>query len=431
MRILIFTPQFLPMLSGITFRVQMMTRYFVENHHHVTIVTTNPTTVSKFEVGPVCVDVLHLPAQPINKLLSGNQYNDLYQLKPLQSYEFLDTLCQDRHFDIIHCFGPDIMEPFIRVANNYNIAITMSYNTELVEFMQKSTSFNLNVCLFINRFCNFLLCVNKVPLIIGTSNESIRVNRQRNIITTNQRTALMLPVIDHDKFKPTTGRTGLFRSNVFKLIYCGRIAPEKEVTTLIHYMQHIKNAQLTIIGGGGDVDKCKELINRFDLQDTVQMIGKVDNHLLAEYYSAADAFVTASTCETCGFTTIEAMACGLPAIVYKAGGSIDLVQHETNGFYFTDRDSFISAVETLQSNQPLVVQMSRNAIKSVEQYSIQHSCEDLLNHYRQEIALKKPIPMKFKHRKYIIYIGNILFNFIYHVIVSIAKITKCPYSRSS
>ena len=416
MRILIFTPQFLPMLSGITFRVQMMIRYFVQNHHHVTIITTNPTTVSVFNVGSVCVDVYHLPSTPLNKLLSNNKYNDVYQHNPLQSYDVIDAICKKHKFDIIHIFGPDVVEPFIKVANKYHIAITMSYNTEMVEFFQTNTNCNLEIAIAFNKIFQFLHCVGKVPLILGTSNESIRVNKQRNIITKQQRTALMLPVIDHDKFTPTTGRKGLFRSNVFKLIYCGRVAPEKEVTTLIQYMKHIKNAQLVVVGDGGDVAVCNELIEELNLQADVRMVGKVDNHLLAEYYSAADAFVTASTCETCGFTTMEAMACGLPAIVYRAGGSIDLVQHENNGFHFTNAESFGAAVETLQSNQPLRVQMSRNAIDSVAKYSIQRSCDDLLNIYRQEIASRKHISIKFKYRKYILHISNIVMNLMYQII---------------
>ena len=39
---------------------------------------------------------------------------------------------------------------------------------------------------------------------------------------------------------------------------------------------------------------------------------------LAEIYSAADVYVNAGVEETMGLTTVEALACGIPVVVYNA-----------------------------------------------------------------------------------------------------------------
>lgn len=57
-------------------------------------------------------------------------------------------------------------------------------------------------------------------------------------------------------------------------------------------------------------------------------IGKVGNmERLAEIYSACDIYVNASREETFGMTTLEAIACGVPVIVYK-GTACEEVFHE-------------------------------------------------------------------------------------------------------
>ena len=45
-----------------------------------------------------------------------------------------------------------------------------------------------------------------------------------------------------------------------------------------------------------------------------------DARCLAGIYTAADVFVNTSVEETMGMTTVEALACGTPAIVYNATG---------------------------------------------------------------------------------------------------------------
>ena len=49
MKILISTPQFLPILNGVTFRVKMMTDYFTKMGHQVIIITPNKLCDKKYK----------------------------------------------------------------------------------------------------------------------------------------------------------------------------------------------------------------------------------------------------------------------------------------------------------------------------------------------------------------------------------------------
>ena len=73
------------------------------------------------------------------------------------------------------------------------------------------------------------------------------------------------------------------------------------------------------------VGKCEDVPSRPNLK----CIGFTANvNELIELYSAADALVNASSAETFGLVTVEAMACGTPVVAFDNSGSSELVSAE-------------------------------------------------------------------------------------------------------
>lgn len=72
---------------------------------------------------------------------------------------------------------------------------------------------------------------------------------------------------------------------------------------------------------------------------------------LAELYSAADVFVNPTWEDNFPSTNLEALACGIPIITYKTGGSIESVCPET-GFIVEKGDihGLVTAIETIRKN---------------------------------------------------------------------------------
>jgi glycosyltransferase involved in cell wall biosynthesis len=57
-----------------------------------------------------------------------------------------------------------------------------------------------------------------------------------------------------------------------------------------------------------------------------------DDITLSHLYSAADVFVLPSLQESLGYTVMESMACGTPAVAFRQGGVPDLIDHQLNGY---------------------------------------------------------------------------------------------------
>lgn len=105
----------------------------------------------------------------------------------------------------------------------------------------------------------------------------------------------------------------------YRFISIGRLVKEKKFDILIKaFHQSFKdsvNIKLFIIGDGEEYYKLKRLVNQLGMQEKIILFGFQERNTTANLLSKSDVYVSASSFETFGVPTIEAMACGLPVIV--------------------------------------------------------------------------------------------------------------------
>lgn len=132
--------------------------------------------------------------------------------------------------------------------------------------------------------------------------------------------------IDTEVFVPSksTLRDRLGLNGKFVMIAVASVwIPEKGLNDYIKLSNMLKNdEQLILVGITTEIKK--------ELPSNILAIAKISNQKeLAEYYSMSDVLLNLSYQETFGLTTIEAMACGTPAIVYNKTASPELITPET------------------------------------------------------------------------------------------------------
>lgn len=123
------------------------------------------------------------------------------------------------------------------------------------------------------------------------------------------------------------------------LLYVGRIAPEKDIATLLLAMRQLPDSiasavHLLVVGDGPLLPELQE-----QAPDNVTFAGSKHGEELAELYASGDLFVFPSSTETFGNVVLEAMASGLPVIAADAGGSKDLVIPGVTGTLFAAHQS--------------------------------------------------------------------------------------------
>lgn len=122
----------------------------------------------------------------------------------------------------------------------------------------------------------------------------------------------------------------------FKWIIVGRFEKAKDYPTLIKAVHLLiddygeTNFKVHVIGNGTLYNEVKQSIKDMGLEGRVELLG--NKSAVAPYLAQADAFVLSSAWEGMPNAVMEAMLCKLPVVSTLAGGVVDLITDEINGF---------------------------------------------------------------------------------------------------
>ena len=132
--------------------------------------------------------------------------------------------------------------------------------------------------------------------------------------------------------------TDIKRSNESKvdinLIIISRLVVQKNIKIVIEAMKLLdnKNLKLSIIGEGGEFSKLESIIHDLNLQNRVQLLGKIDNNKISQFLLTADIFIQASDYEGLPHSVLEAINYEVPILSTEAGGCKDLLNDGQRGF---------------------------------------------------------------------------------------------------
>jgi len=133
-----------------------------------------------------------------------------------------------------------------------------------------------------------------------------------------------------------------------KLLYAGRIYPEKGIDTLIEAMSKLVYGQgkrdiRLSLAGSGSVDyenDLRQLVNRSRLTDNVSFLGWVPPAELPEFLRKFDVLVVPSIWpEPFSRTVLEGMISGLVVVAARTGGTPEIIVDGENGLLFMPNDS--------------------------------------------------------------------------------------------
>jgi glycosyltransferase involved in cell wall biosynthesis len=127
----------------------------------------------------------------------------------------------------------------------------------------------------------------------------------------------------------------------FVLLTVRNLVPRMGLGRLVLAMQTVAAKipqSLLVIGGHGPLrEEMLTLINRLGLRNHVRMAGFIPEEMLARYYQMADLFVLPSLdLEGFGMVTLEALACGLPVLGTRVGGTREILTRWDARFLLSD-----------------------------------------------------------------------------------------------
>ena len=88
-----------------------------------------------------------------------------------------------------------------------------------------------------------------------------------------------------------------------------------------------------------------------------------------DFYIASDVFVMTSKFEGLGNSAVEAMACGLPVVLYDVPGLNDLIDHDDNGYLIQSNPvQLAESLKKLSRNESMTKEKGKSAEQFVNKY---------------------------------------------------------------
>jgi len=138
--------------------------------------------------------------------------------------------------------------------------------------------------------------------------------------------------IDKDYFR----RKGRKKDKIFRILYVGRLTPEKGIHYLIEAFKQLNLSDSELLLFGGIVTrKAKMWLKRLIGESQNIKISQGDSRIA---YEQSSVLVHPALQDSFGLTIPEALAYGLPVIVTENTGAKELIKNGENGFIIPIRD---------------------------------------------------------------------------------------------
>jgi glycosyltransferase involved in cell wall biosynthesis len=230
---------------------------------------------------------------------------------------------------------------------------------------------------------------------IVTPSDSIRNMLADNGIT--ERVTTIPTGIDLEPYQRADGREIRNRfgwRDQTVIVSLGRLAEEKNWKTLLQACAYViserQDVRLMLVGDGPQRKELENFASELGIEQQVVFIGRVPFEQVPDYLKAGDLFCYASTTETQGLVTMEAMAAGLPVVAVGATGTSDVVEDGVQGILTEDDPQALAGgIRIVISDAELRGKLRLNLPNKVEQFDMMVQARRMLDVYERAIKDKE------------------------------------------
>lgn len=181
-------------------------------------------------------------------------------------------------------------------------------------------------------------------------------------------------------------------------LFVGRLIVHKNIPTLLRACKLLQDRRaplrMAIAGEGPMRAELEEQIRALGLESTVLMLGQRSD--VGALMAAADFVVLPSFREGLSNVILEAMMSGKPVIASRAGGNVELVEHERTGLLFDieDAPALADAMQSLAQDPARRAFLAEGGqARANERYSVPAMVRAIENHYAEAAQQRRAGPV--------------------------------------
>lgn len=158
------------------------------------------------------------------------------------------------------------------------------------------------------------------------------------------------------------------QDRTYDFIYCGRFAPQKNLSLMIKAMKLIvvqkPNAKLLLVGDGADKNQLKEIVKKLHLEKNVKFVNST--HQVSSYLQQSKIFLLTSYFEGHPLILLEAMKAGVVPLVLNYPGLNEYLENNKTGFIANDIASLAKKGVSILEDEKLLAKISGQAQQAVK-----------------------------------------------------------------
>lgn len=379
MRVGIFTDSYVPQIGGVSTASQIIKKHLIARGHEAYVITTSEKDAESDD------NVIRIPSLPFpsEKRMGIN-------IDPKTNQEV-----QDLQFDLIHTqteYGLGTMGR--KIAKKQGIPLIHTFHTLYDSWMYGQLGENILSDTMVHVMNTYLKSFLKHPdVIIVPSIDTLEFMDRYKL----RSPVKVLPTgIELDKFYQA-GQDQLAQvqlrkeldipQEAFLLVYIGRVSEEKSISEVLNYVASVLDSgeeiYFLLVGSGAQLSEYQTFVQERSLEKYIRFIGKVPISKIQNYYAIGDAFACTSKVETQGLTYIEALATGLPLLVYPSPVLEGVLDIGNNGLAITNEQEFAEAIQLLKYDLRAHKRLSKNALISSQEHSVEKFIDELISIYEE------------------------------------------------
>lgn len=191
--------------------------------------------------------------------------------------------------------------------------------------------------------------------------------------------------INIDEFSRNPSETD---SSEYVILNVGRLCWEKAQKNLILACKRVKDRgykfRCIIAGDGPLKDALMTLIEQNELNNTVELIGRVFQQDIKKLYEQANLFVLSSIQENLPNVLVESLSMGVPSVATSIAAIPELIEHKETGILVppNDVEELANAIIFMMDNKAVSKRLGDNGRARVcERFDCKESISQLLNLY--------------------------------------------------
>lgn len=308
-----------------------------------------------------------------------------FSVKNIRAYKQLVNLIQEEEFDVIHCNTPT--GGFLgRLCGKKAKVKKIIYTAHGFHFYNGAPLINNTLFKWVERwlahYTDAIITINKEDF------EAAQKFRLRNggkvyyVPGVGIETSQIASVVSRrDELLKELG----LNDPVLLLISIGELNRNKNHKIILEALRMIKNQKIhyLVCGTGSEKERLIEIAEKYGIKNNIHFLGyRSDVHQLLK---SCDVFIQSSYREGLSRSIMEAMSAGLPCVVSKIRGNVDLIKEGEGGFFCKpdDSDCFAHSINKLANDTELRKTMGTSNLKAIQKFDVENVKEEIRKVYKE------------------------------------------------